>query len=51
MKFHENLSGIGHIDILDFEIDPTISHISKFPARPVLTLTARWPVSLGRAKT
>jgi hypothetical protein len=30
MQFHENLRGIGHIDIFDLEIDPTISHISKF---------------------
>ena len=33
MQFHENLRGIGHIDILDLEIDPTISHISKFSGR------------------
>jgi hypothetical protein len=29
VKFHENFSGIGHIHIPDFEVDPTISHIFK----------------------
>jgi hypothetical protein len=30
VKLHENLSGIRHIHVLDFEIDPTVSHILTF---------------------
>jgi hypothetical protein len=45
VKFHENFSGVGHIHIPDFEIDPTISHILKVL---VVSLAA---VSLAHAKT